>query len=78
MEPVIDFRGQVINPAPNCYAHNCIHQSSVRLAEEDEQTGKERRKDLCLRHALVMKRIYKDNLTIVATWNGVEKEDFDE
>lgn len=68
--------GQVFNPSPTCMQKGCPHKSAARLVEIN--TKRKKRMDLCTMHALNMKRVYKNDLDVVAAWGGLTVEEFDD
>lgn len=74
----MDKRELDFSPAPVCSIPRCPYRTSARLVEAEEHGGKRRRMDLCMDHAVNMKRAYKDEIEVVAVWNQLEMEDFDD
>ena len=67
--------GTPFNPARACQVPKCPNLSSARLTQEGKEDS---RKDLCARHALVMKRVYPQQVVVLAAWNELTLEDFDD
>ena len=74
MEILVD--GKTYNAAPVCQAKDCPHKSCARVYDLTESRPKW--KDLCYGHAAAVKRVYKDQVEIKATWNGYDIEEFED
>lgn len=60
------------NPAPICQVPKCPHATSARVTAKGEG-----RKDLCARHAVTTYK-FLDGVHLVAVWNELTLEDFDD
>lgn len=70
----IKVNGEEYNAQDVCVIPKCPTASCARVIEVDNPESK--RRDLCFGHTYQMKRVYKDAIEIVATWNGYTMEDF--
>ena len=71
--------GTPFNPAPICQSKTCPNKTAARLYEKNETTGEERRIDLCKRHAITTHHYYsRDGVEVIAVWNDLTMEDFDD
>jgi hypothetical protein len=71
----IEVNGEIYNAQDVCEVPKCTNRSSARMIEPAEG-AKGKRRDLCFRHVVVMQRVYKDAVEVIATWNGYSMEDF--
>lgn len=69
--------GTRFNPAPICQS-DCANATSARIRDLTVERRKPKWKDLCYGHALQVVRVYKDKVEVMAVWNQLDWDDFDD